>query len=531
MGDTALIHRPGPVVVIALAACAFMIGFSGDAVAHPFGPPPQAVVAGDGHEVTVQWSAEEDDALTLGISLDLLDPLQLDWTQDGPTVPGDADQALLPPSEPLEAYVLDNIRVWQDGVVCPGRVEPFDDFVTDGATTVHQCPEPIEAVDLEISMLHDIHEAYRTFAMSEGPAQPDQAVLTSSRPRLSWLFGVAAARAEQGSPWMLPIGGVALVLGGAAAFRRRQRRRTAGAATGDPADRPGRELTRSGSAAIMPLGLLAVADDLRFGWLEGEFVKLVDLEHVGVLLGVGALLIAFGIGAAHALAPGHGKALIGAYLVGSRGRARDAVALGSIVAVMHCFSVLVFGGVLFTTVSLRADVGRLMPWMSVAAGVLVVAVGAGLVIRQFRMRVARRVALVHHGGASRDHDHGHGHDHPHHHSHQLPEGVRPLSRRGIIALGVSGGLLPSPSAFLVLTTAILMDRAFFGLMLVATFSLGLAATLTVFGLAAVRGRTFIERRAQTMPRLSRLTAVLPLVTSVAVLLGGFWITATALMRL
>lgn len=513
-------HRP---LLLAGLAALVLIGSAPPAAAHPWGAPPEAEVEADGDRVVVRWQAEADDALLLGVKLGLVDPEQLDWDWDGPQAP--ADGALLPPAEPLEAYVLERTRVVQDGVACAGAVEPFTDLVADGVTTVHTCPRAVEVVQLEIRMLHDLHEAYRTFAEAEGDAQPLQAVFTAAIPTHRWAFGEAAAGGGYGAA-AGQLASAALIAAGIAglAVRRRLRRRRRSAPEGSEPEH--RELVAPHGLA--PLGLAAAAERPGFGWLESEFVKLIDLEQVGLVMGVVALVAAFAIGAAHALTPGHGKGLIGAYLVGTRGRPRDAVALGTIVAAMHCASVVMLGGVLFITASVRTDVAQVMPWMGVAAGVLITAVGIGLVARQVRIRAARRAAAR--NGVLVAHRREHGHSHELFDGGSLSEGVSPLSRRGLVALGVSGGLLPSPSAFLVLATAILMGRALFGFLLVAIFSVGLASTLTAFGLAAVKGRTILENRAATSHRLTRLTAALPLISSIAVLLGGFWVTTLALLR-
>lgn len=262
--------------------------------------------------------------------------------------------------------------------------------------------------------------------------------------------------------------------------------------------------------------LLAQAAEL--GWLEEHFVRLVDVERLAWPFGLFAVAVSVGVGMVHALAPGHGKAMAAAYLVGSRGRARDAVALGGIVSIMHTGSVLVLGLGLYLFTRVPAGAERFAPFMTLAAGLLIVAVGVGLVVRQVRLR--RRRAGTRSPGARE----------PGHH-HLLPDGVPPLSRRGLVLLGVSGGLLPSPSAFLVLATALFMGRAAFGLLLVAAFSLGLALSLTLVGLATLHGRDLIAQRASRSPRVARVAAALPLISALGVLLGGAWVSALAVLRL
>lgn len=269
-------------------------------------------------------------------------------------------------------------------------------------------------------------------------------------------------------------------------------------------------------------------DPEQFGWLEEHFLRLADLDRLAPPVAIVAVLIALGIGAAHALAPGHGKAIIAAYLAGTRGGTREAVALGGIVAGMHSASVLVLGSALYLSSRASASVAPLMPLLSVGAGLLVLVVGVGLVQHQLRLRRTRGAVLT---GASAPRHHHTRLTHDGHRHHALPPDVSPLSRRGVVLLGMSGGLLPSPSAFLVLTTAMFLGRAGFGLLLVLAFSAGLATTLTVVGVAAVHGRELLARQAPRSHRLAGLLAILPLASGIAVLGGGMLLTASAIARL
>lgn len=277
----------------------------------------------------------------------------------------------------------------------------------------------------------------------------------------------------------------------------------------------------------------ALAQAAEMGWLEERFVSLVDVEQLGPGFVLFAVAVSVAIGMVHALAPGHGKAIAAAYLVGSRGRPKDAVALGGIVSLMHTGSVLVLGLGLYLFTRVPAGADRLAPVMTLLAGLLVMAVGVGLVGRQIRVRrrVSATTASGNDHGGDRGHEHAPGHVHDHVHSHQLPEGISPLSRRGLVLLGVSGGLLPSPSAFLVLATALFVGRPVFGLLLVAAFSVGLALTLMAVGLATLRGRDFISRRAVTNPSVARVAGLLPIVSAVGVLAGGAWLTTVAVLGL
>src|SRR5205085_2252287 len=168
--------------------------------------------------------------------------------------------------------------------------------------------------------------------------------------------------------------------------------------------------------------------------LAGVFADAAAGKGVLVFL----LLAAFGWGALHALSPGHGKAMVAAYLVGTRGTARHAAVLGATVTITHTIGVFALGVV---TLALSQYVlpEQLYPWLTLASGLLVVAVGAGVLRSRVR---ARRAALAHthaheHGHAHH-HEHGHGHSHPHVHSHAPSD----LSWRGLLGMGASAGLIP-----------------------------------------------------------------------------------------
>ncbi len=232
------------------------------------------------------------------------------------------------------------------------------------------------------------------------------------------------------------------------------------------------------------------------------------------------LVLALGAGALHAIGPGHGKTLVGAYLAGSRGRPGDAVALGGLVAIMHTGSVLVVGMLFAATQQMPAG-ERLEGVLRLVSAVAVTVVGVWLLRRALRRRRATSTSLA-------GPEHGSVPDlaHEQHHHHAPPEGVAPMSRAGIAAIATSGGLLPSPAAFLVLATAIAIGRTTYGLVLVGAFGLGLALTLTAVGLAVLWGRDRLAARSTT--RAGRAVGLLPLVASVGVILGGLWLAVLAI---
>jgi nickel/cobalt transporter (NicO) family protein len=237
----------------------------------------------------------------------------------------------------------------------------------------------------------------------------------------------------------------------------------------------------------------------------GGFTSLI--EHRDMTLGfvLLALAIAMFWGSVHALSPGHGKSLVAAYLVGSRGTARHAVLLGATVTLTHTAGVFALGLVaLYLSHYIVPE--TLYPWLAVISGLTVVSVGATILTRRLAVR--------------RGHDHAHlHHDGPGGHTHMPAAEDDAITVRSLLALGISGGLLPCPSALVVMLGAIALHRTAFGLVLVVAFSLGLAFTLTGVGLLVLYARRFIDRVPSSRP-LFRLVPVLSagLVTSLGVVL-------------
>src|SRR5581483_10216825 len=241
---------------------------------------------------------------------------------------------------------------------------------------------------------------------------------------------------------------------------------------------------------------------------DDRFTALMTGAASSVPIMLLSFLIAFGLGALHALSPGHGKTVVAAYLVGSRGTARHALLLGLIVTMSHTAGVFALG---LATLSLSRYIvpERLYPWLGLFSGVTIAALGLSLFIRRWRTMGHR------HGPAGHSHGPGgHSHDHPHPHSHPDP-GRRTLP--GLLGLGVTGGIIPCPSALVVLLSAIAFHRVAFGLLLIVAFSAGLAATLVGIGLMMV----YLGGWIGGMERLGRGSRLLPVFSAAAVtLLGG-----------
>jgi nickel/cobalt transporter (NicO) family protein len=329
-----------------------------------------------------------------------------------------------------------------------------------------------------------------------------------------------------------------------------------------------------------------------------------------------ALLLAVGLGAAHALAPGHGKTVMAAYLVGLRGTLRQAATIGATVTLTHTAGVLLLGLVLTTSRAVASE--RVYPWLGLGSGLLLAGVGIGLLVRarpghghphphghghhpqphghghdhghhepqpltlqptlampgppegEPNRQGDRAPASVHspdhghpcphshdhsqghdhpyphgqdhpdhpHGHPDLDHDRLHDHDHPHpHHQDDHPGAAtgagRPLGWRGLVALGLAGGLVPSPSAVVVLLGGIALGQAWFGVALVLAYGLGMAATLTGVGLLLAHLRTRMDRRLR-LPAgsvLGRVGRLLPAATASVIVLVGLGLAASGAAQL
>jgi ABC-type nickel/cobalt efflux system permease component RcnA len=263
------------------------------------------------------------------------------------------------------------------------------------------------------------------------------------------------------------------------------------------------------------VGVRAVAD--------GGFASLIAQDHLSAGIILISLAVALFWGAAHALSPGHGKSIVAAYLVGQRGTPRHAVLLGLTVTVTHTLGV--FGlGLVTLLLSQFIVPDTLYPWLNLIAGVMVVGIGASVLRSRLRKRRAAAAHHDRHHDHAHSHDHAHDHDHDHGHSHAHPDA---LSARSLLAVGVSGGLLPCPSALVVLLAAISLHRVAFGLVLIVAFSLGLAATITGIGLVAV----FAKRVFGRINADGGLIRLLPAVSALVILVAGALMTARAIPQL
>ncbi|MFB7418797.1 hypothetical protein ACFC18_32430 [Streptomyces sp. NPDC056121] len=254
-----------------------------------------------------------------------------------------------------------------------------------------------------------------------------------------------------------------------------------------------------------------------------------------------ALLVAAAVGALHACAPGHGKSLAAGYLVGGRGRPRDAMWLGGVVAVMHTLSVAVLAVGWWLMAKRTPDVAALTGWLQLVAALVVVGVGVRLLHTHRRhRRQSDAHAEAHrergHGGGhghgrGQGHGHGHGGGHDHGHSHYIPDAPSLLTWRGLLLLGAAGGLLPSPSAFLVLLAGLLSGKVAVALAMVAAFGVGMALTLTGVGVLVLRSRDALLDRLLRSRALRTWTLRVPVFAASAVVVGGTVASALAVGQL
>ncbi|MFE0601462.1 sulfite exporter TauE/SafE family protein [Streptomyces sp. NPDC058892] len=343
--------------------------------------------------------------------------------------------------------------------------------------------------------------------------------------------------------------------------------------------------TAATPAASTPVGRTA---DRVAGWFD----SLVARRELTIPVGLLALVLALVLGASHALLPGHGKTLMAAYLAGRRGTRRDAVTVGATVTLTHTAGVLVLGLALPAATHLAGE--TVLAWLGATSGLIITVIGLWLLAGALRNR-RHGHGHHHHGhghGHRHGHAHGHGHGHGHHHHDHdqeerphrqgggrepavpsarpsaagpapspvarktavlvLPEPAadtahphnqtreptshrhrtdRRLGKAGLIGMGIAGGLVPSPSALVVLLGAVALGRTAFGVLLVLAYGLGMAGTLTLAGLLLLH----LKERLQTSPkntaaRTLRATAarVGPLCTAGLVVLVGAGLTLRSL---
>jgi nickel/cobalt exporter len=273
---------------------------------------------------------------------------------------------------------------------------------------------------------------------------------------------------------------------------------------------------------------------------RSAFTELMSTKELNLGVVLIALAVAAGLGAFHALEPGHGKTVVAAYLVGSHGTAWHAVWLGLIVTASHTAGVYLLGAVtLYASKYVVPE--RLYPWLGLVSGLVIAGLGFTLFLRRYA-----ETTSPHAHDHAHDHDHPHQHGHAHHHGpfghshdpeetsdaelgHHHPQHHEPSGRvsvAGLVTLGVTGGIVPCPAALVVLLSALSLNRVGFGLLLIVAFSVGLAAVLIAIGMLMVFARRFMARFQSEGPLITRW---LPLTSSAMITLLGLGIAVQALV--
>ncbi|WP_428935065.1 nickel/cobalt transporter [Streptomyces sp. ACT015] len=312
---------------------------------------------------------------------------------------------------------------------------------------------------------------------------------------------------------------------------------------------------------------------------SAAFDSLVGTRELTLPIGLLAMLLAVVLGASHAVLPGHGKTIMASYLAGRRGTRRDAITVGATVTLTHTGGVLLLGLVLPAATHLAGE--TVLTWLGAASGLIVTGIGGWLLVGAVRNRPRHGHHHHHHHGhhhdeghhqGGRHRHHHHAHEHHHHHPGDTAEALLPtarnphtsdparpsghnvalatlptteravthahhhpaprrLGRGGLVGIGIAGGLVPSPSALVVLLGAVALGRTVFGIFLVLAYGLGMAATLTAAGLLLVRLRDRVEAHLQRHTTAGReralrlLTRIGPAATALLVVCVGLGLTA------
>lgn len=416
--------------------------------AHPLGLPSIARITATGpSEVTIRWNAAADDVSALAHSLGVAGTGGLTREQD----------AAFARSAQLREAVRTKMRVVQVGRPCAPHPNDSPSVITYGLTVAFRCDDAIDVVTVSITLLHDIDTRYRTLAGATGPTGQINTVFTAAAPEHELQLFYTPANAST------------------------------------PTTQP---------SAPSSQGVTG-----KTSWLDRPFIAAID-SRTGLLASAIGIVIAFGVGMVHALAPGHGKAIAASYLVAEGARARHAMILGASVALMHTASVLALGFTLYFA-SQQPDTVALTRWIEAVTGATFALLGAWLLRQRVRIGAVRRTVDEH--------------------THTQPDTGSSAGWKRVVVLGAAGGLLPSPSALLVLLTALALGRVSYGLGLVAAFSAGLATSLAGIGLAVMRGRDVANVR--MAGRLHALVHAAPVLGASVVVIVGTLLFGRAVLQL
>ncbi len=242
--------------------------------------------------------------------------------------------------------------------------------------------------------------------------------------------------------------------------------------------------------------------------VQDRFAALIAPRNLSLPILAFSMLVAIVLGGLHALSPGHGKAVMAGYLVGTQGTKRHALILGLTITVTHTAGVFALGLVTLYAATLVTP-ERLYPWLTLFSGLLILAIGATLIVTRLRSAF-------------------HGHRHEHQHVHGSPKAS--LSRRNVIILGITGGLIPCPTALVVLLSALSLHRVAFGMLLIVAYSVGLAIVLSGIGIVLASGTALVSRVRPkfSLRGLGRAASLIPVASAAVVVVAGIALTAQAL---
>lgn len=244
---------------------------------------------------------------------------------------------------------------------------------------------------------------------------------------------------------------------------------------------------------------------------SGDKIKKLITQPLTLQLAIIALVVSFVLGGLHALTPGHGKAIVAAYLVGSKGRIIDAIFLGLVVTFTHTFSVISIG-ILLLFAKERIAQEDVVMWLSLVSGLLIVGIGGWLLAKNMKQYYSGK---VHNHGHDHSHEDGHTHSHGFGHTHSHVPKER-TGFWGLLSLGISGGIVPCVDALIGLLFAITLNKLTWGVIILCAFSLGLAAVLVVIGILMVLAKPVIERFTGRGIWLQRL----PIISATVVIVLG-----------
>lgn len=248
---------------------------------------------------------------------------------------------------------------------------------------------------------------------------------------------------------------------------------------------------------------------------SGDHIKKLITQPLTLQIAIVALVVSFVLGGLHALTPGHGKAVVAAYLVGTKGRIIDAIFLGLVVTFTHTFSVISIGVILLFTKD-RFVQEDIVLWLSLISGILIIGIGGWLLAKNMKQYyIGKMQKQGHNHPHDPDHSHGHTHSHGDGHTHSHVPSER-AGFWGLLSLGISGGIVPCVDALIGLLFAISINKLTWGVIILCAFSLGLAAVLVAIGILMVMAKPFIERFTGEGIWLKRL----PIISATVVIVLG-----------